>query len=137
MALFHANLLLIQHLETLYLGEIHVRVVRERVWRKAQECALSRASQLDLVASKSPNEAHVWNMQGSWRVTPAGALQDKTSNLARRLACSSDSQLSQVARPSHQTTLFVTNLTLRIPNYKVEFNRPSCWLYSVSNLLVI
>ena len=29
--LFHANLLVIQHLETLYLGGIHVRVVCERV----------------------------------------------------------------------------------------------------------
>ena len=36
------NLLVIQHLETLYLGANHVRVVCERVWRKAQDCALSK-----------------------------------------------------------------------------------------------
>ena len=59
-----------------------------------------------LAIGKSPKEAHVWSMQGSWRVTLAGALQDKTSSLARQLAHGSDSRLSQVARPSRQTTLF-------------------------------
>ena len=38
-----SNLLIIQHLETLYLGENHVRVVCERVWRKAQECAFKKS----------------------------------------------------------------------------------------------
>ena len=37
------NLLVIQHLETLYLGGNHVRVVCERVWKKAQECALKKS----------------------------------------------------------------------------------------------
>ena len=36
------NLLVIQHLETLYLGGNHVRVVCERVWRKAEDCALNK-----------------------------------------------------------------------------------------------
>ena len=107
--LFCANFFVIQHLKTLYLGGNHVRVMCERMWKNAQECALSRASRLDLAASKSPKEAHVWNMQGSWRVTPAGALQGKTSGLARQLDCDSDSRLSQVARPSHQTTPFGKN----------------------------
>ena len=43
------------------------------------------------------------------------ALQDKTSNLARQLACDSNSRLVLVASLSHQNTLFVRNLTLRIP----------------------
>ena len=84
--------------------------------KKTQECALSRASRLDLTVSKSPKEAHVWSMQWSWRVTPVGALQDKISSLAKQLACCLDSRLNQVARPSRQTTLFVTNLNFRIPN---------------------
>ena len=79
----------------------------ERVWREAQKCALSRASWLDLAVGKSPKEAHVWSMQGSWRVKPAGALQDKTSSLVRQLARGLDSRLSKVVRPSCQTTLFV------------------------------
>ena len=53
-----------------------------------------------LTACKSPKQAHVWSMQGSWRVTPTVALQDKSSSLARQLAHNSDSRLSQVARPS-------------------------------------
>ena len=44
------NLLIIQHLETLYLGGNHVRVVCERVWRKAQKCAFCKDSWLDLVS---------------------------------------------------------------------------------------
>ena len=36
---FVPNLLVIQHLETLYLGGNHVRVVCDRVLRKAQKCA--------------------------------------------------------------------------------------------------
>ena len=114
------NLLVIQHLETLYLGGNHVRVVCERVWRKAQECALKEGlatgSHDWLSTGESPKEAHVWNMQGSWTVTPAGALQDKTSSLARPLACDSNSQLIPIASSSRQTALFVTNLTFRIPN---------------------
>ena len=37
------NLLIIQYLEKLYLGGNHVRVVCERVRRKAQECALKKS----------------------------------------------------------------------------------------------
>ena len=51
----------------------------------------------------------MWSMQGSWIVKPAGALQEKTSSLVRQLAYDSNSQLSQVARPSRQTTLFGKN----------------------------
>ena len=41
--------------ETLYLGGNHVRVVCERVWRKAQECARKKG----LVIGESPKVAHV------------------------------------------------------------------------------
>ena len=52
------NLPVIQYLETLYLGGNHVRVLRERVWRKAQKCALKKG----LVTGKSPKLAHAWSM---------------------------------------------------------------------------
>ena len=45
-----SNFLVIQHLETLYLGENYARVVCERVWRKAQKYAFYRDSQLDLAS---------------------------------------------------------------------------------------
>ena len=107
------NFFISQHLETLYLGGNHVRVVCERVWRKTQDCALSKGlttrSRILLAACKLPKDAHEWSMQRSWIVTPAGALQDKKSSLAIQLARSLDSQLNQVARPSRQSTLFGKN----------------------------
>ena len=42
------NLLVIQYLETLFLGGNNVRVVCERVWRFDQECAIRTDSQLEL-----------------------------------------------------------------------------------------
>ena len=59
-----------------------------------------------LATGKSPKLAHVWSMQGSWRVMPAVALQDKSLKLARPLARSLNLRLNPVARPSRQTTLF-------------------------------
>ena len=63
------NLLVFQHLEILYLVENHVRVVCERMWRKAQDCALSKGlvsgSRSLLVACKSPKDAHEWSVQRS------------------------------------------------------------------------
>ena len=113
MALFRANLLVIQYLETLYLGRNHIRVVCERVWRKVQKCVtqqgLATGSHDWLAAGKSPKLAHVWSMQRSWRVTPTVALQDKSPRLARQLARDLNSRLSQVVRPSCQTTLFGKN----------------------------
>ena len=110
---FMPNLLVIQHLETLYLGRNHVRVVCERVWRKAQDYApnkgLETGSHGLLAACKSPKDAHDWSMQKSWTVKPIGALQDKKSSLAIQLTHSSDSWLSQVVRPSRQSTLFGKN----------------------------
>ena len=107
------NLLVIQHLETLYLGGNHVRVVCERVWRKAQECTIKKGfvtgSHDWLATGKSPEVAHMWSIQGSWRVTPTIALQDKTSSLARQLACDSNSWLVPIASSSRQNTLFGCN----------------------------
>ena len=116
---FVPNLLVIQHLETLYLGGNHVRVMCERVWRKDQECALKKGlvtgSHEWLMTGKMLKVAHVWSMQRSWRVTPTVAVQNKTSSLSRQLAHNSNLQQIPAARPSCQDTLFVKNLTLRIP----------------------
>ena len=70
---------------------------------------LARDSWLDLATCKLPKDAYEWSMQRSWTVTPAGALQDKKSNLTIQLTRGLDSQLSQVARPSCQSTLFGKN----------------------------
>ena len=68
-----------------------------------------RDSRLRLATGKPPKLAHVWSMQGSWRVMPTVALQGKSPRLARPLARDLNSRLSPVARPSCQTTLFEKN----------------------------
>ena len=62
-----------------------------------------------LVIGKPPKLAHVWSMQGSWRVMPAVALQDKSPKLARPFAQNLNSRLNLVARSSCQNTLFRKN----------------------------
>ena len=107
------SLLVIQHLENLYLGGNHVRAMCKKVWRKAQECeikkSLATGSRDWLTIGKSP----VWYMckacRGSWRVTPVVALQDKTSSLARQLARDSNLPLILVTSSSCQNTLFSCN----------------------------
>ena len=60
------NLLVIQHLETLYLGGNHVRVECERVCKKVQECALKKSlttgSREWLGAASRQIDAHVPSM---------------------------------------------------------------------------
>ena len=58
LALFRANLLVIQHLETLYLGGNHVRVVCEEKLKSVQ---LSRASRLDLAAGSWLASRQSWH----------------------------------------------------------------------------
>ena len=110
MALFRANLLVIQYLETLYLGGNHVRVVCERMWRNTQDFALQQGlatrSRGWLATSKPLKDAHEWSMQRSWTIMPTVVLQDKKSKLTIQLAHGMNSQLSQVARPSRQLALF-------------------------------
>ena len=70
------NLLVIQHLETLYFGGNHVKVVCERVWRNAQDCAikqgLAAGSHGRLTAAKSCTRAEhagELNSHASWSTT--------------------------------------------------------------------
>ena len=74
---------------------------KSSVWesvKKAQEMCTQEEPHDWLATSELPKVAHVWSMQGSWRVTPAVALQDKTSSLARQLARDSFQSRSRVAR---------------------------------------
>ena len=66
------NLLTFQQLDTLYLGGNHVRVVCERVWR-IQVCEHSKRF---LRLATCQNATCVKHAR-SWRVTTAGALQNK------------------------------------------------------------
>ena len=113
---FVLNLLVIQYLETLYLGGNHVRVVCEKVWRNAQECALKKG----LVTG-----SHDWQVtKGGTRVKHAGELKSHASCTVGQNFQSGQivsSRLVLVARPSQQNTPFVRNLTLHtpyIPYYK-------------------
>ena len=78
----------------------------EEISRSVQFKGVSR---LDLVTGKSSEWHTCETCRGSWKVTTTKALQDKTSSLARQLACDSNSQLVLVARSSCQNALFVEN----------------------------
>ena len=69
----------------------------------------SKESRNWLMIGKSPKWHTCEACRGSWRVTIAGALQDKTSSLARQLARDSNSQLVQVVSLSRQNALFGWN----------------------------
>ena len=125
---FVTNLLVIQHLETLYLGGNHVRVVCERVWRNAQYCVvkqgLTAGSRGRLAACKPPKVAHAQSMQGSWTVMPAGALQDKKIQTGHSVS----SQLELATQLSREVkspaSLVLEKLTLRIP-FSHQYKYPS------------
>ncbi len=103
------NLLVIQHLVTLYLGGFDVRVVSEIEWRLLKSVQENRDSGLGLAgdsrlqaARRSTRAKHA----GRWTVMQAGALQDKTGQLAIRLSRDWISRLSQAARSSREPPLF-------------------------------
>ena len=85
----------------------------ERLWRNAQDYAVKQGLAVGsrgwLVACKPPEDAHEWSMQRSYTAMPAVVLQDKKFRLAIQLARSLDTQLSQVTRPSCQSTLLWKN----------------------------
>ena len=97
---FVPNLLVIQHLVTLYLSGFDIRVVSELEWRLLKSVQENRDSQLGLAgdswlqaARRSTRAKHA----GRWTVMQVGALQDKTGQLAIRLSRDWISQLSQAA----------------------------------------
>ena len=112
------NLLVIQHLVTLYLGGFDVRVVSEIEWSLLKSVQENRVSRLGL-AGDSRLQAARSNLtcQACWKVNSllAGALQDKTGQLAIRLSRDWISRLSQAARSSREPPLFCRILTFHIP----------------------
>ena len=106
---FVPNLLVFQHLVTLYLGGFVVRVVSEiECWmlKSVQENRVSRlnlAGDSRLQAARCSTRA---KYARRWIVMLAGALQDKIGQLAIRLSRDWISRLSQVARPSREPALF-------------------------------
>ena len=112
------NLLVFQHLVALYLGGLVVRVVSEIEWSLLKSVQENRGSRLGLAgdsrlqaARRSTRAKHARR----WTVMLAGALQDKTGQLAIRLSRDWISRLSQVTRPSRELALFLKNLTFHIP----------------------
>ena len=98
---FVPNLLVIQQLDTLYLGENYVRVVCERVWR-IQLCVYSKSFlRLELVSDSRlithQNATHVKHAE-SWRLTTIGALQDKKGQSGLAVI----SRLKLVTHPSSE-----------------------------------
>ena len=97
----------------MYLGGNHVRVMCEKVWRIAQDCAkkqgLATGSHGWLAACKPPESCIRAKHARSWRVAPVVALQDKSPRLARPFAPGLNLWLNPVARSSRQNTLFRKN----------------------------
>ena len=127
MVLFRINLLVIQHIETMYLGENHVRVVCERMWKKAQDCALSRNSRLNLaigsrglqVAKGCTRVKHAeeLNSHVSWSTTGqkvhSGHSVNSRLGLATQSSCEAKSPVHSIWE----------KLTLRIP-YTHQYKYP-------------
>ena len=103
------NLLVFQHLVTLYLGGFDVRVVSEiECWllksvQENRDSRLALAGSSRLQAAKRSTRA---KRARRWTVMLARALQDKIGQLAIRLSRDWVSRLSQVAKPSHEPPLF-------------------------------
>ena len=117
------NLLVIQHLEILYLGGNHVRVVCERVWRNAQDSVVKQklaAGTRGLQATKSctcAEHAGELNSHVTWSTI------GQKSRLAIKLARGLNSWLSQVARSSRQPALFWKNWLLTFHSH-TSINTP-------------
>ena len=102
------------------------------VWenvKKSQKCAIQGSlmtGSCDWLAIGKSLEWYTCEVcRGSWRVTSAIALQEKTSSLVRQLACDSNLRLVPIVRLSRQNALFVRNLTFRIchtPYYKYPYS---------------
>jgi len=103
------NLLVIQHLKTLYLGGNQVRVVCERVCRKVQECALKKSlatgSRNWQVAKGGTHVKHVGELKGhaSWSIIGQNFQIGQTVSLRLKLA------LILVTSSSCQNALFDEN----------------------------
>ena len=104
------NLLVIQHLETLYLGGNHVRVVCVRECEELLKCVQrSRDSRLDFTGGSRLQAAklkHTCQACQKLKRHTSCSLQNKSSKLAKSFAHGLNLQLNPVARLSRQNTLF-------------------------------
>ena len=94
------NLLIFQHLVTLYLGGFVVRVVNEIECWMLKSVQENRVSQLDLVGDsrlQATRSSTCAKHARSWTVMLAGALQDKIKQLAIRLSRDSVKSRGQAA----------------------------------------
>ena len=96
------NLLVIQHLVTLYLGGFDVRVVSEIEWRLLKSVQENRDSRLGLAAASHQTQH---TCQACWKMN-SHASWSTTGQLAIRLFRDWISRLSQVARSSREPPLF-------------------------------
>ena len=118
LALFRAKLLVIQQLETLYLGEFYIRVVCKRMWRIDQVCASKSFSWLTHEWWLAKNVTRVKHV-GSWRIRTAGSQRDKKYSLAILLFGDWNSWLIPVASHSPK------HLVLQKNNFSHFFSYPT------------
>ena len=120
------NLLVFQHLVTLYLGGFVVRVVSEiECWmlksvQENKDSRLGLAGDSRLQAARCSTRA---KHARRWTVMLAGALQDKIGQLAIRLSRNWISRLSQVARSSREPPLFCKSWRFTFLSYS-SINTP-------------
>ena len=103
------NLLVFQHLVTLYLSGFVVRVVSEMECWLLKSVQENRDTQLVLAGGsrlQAARRSTRAKRARRWTIMLAGALQDKTRQLAIRLSRDWISRLSQVARSSCEPPLF-------------------------------
>ena len=108
-----SNLLVIQYLETLYLGGNNVKVVCKRVWRIDQVCAIKRQLAIGshdwLANGDSPECVTRVEHAGSRRIRTAGSLKDKNYRLTFLLSGDWNSRLIPIA-----SDLLVHHVLLKI-----------------------
>ena len=128
LALFLAKFVIIQHLETLYLGGNNIRVECERVWRFDQECATRRWITTGLVTDSWVVTCQKWSTRvkyaGRWRIKTVGPLHDKSTVWPNLITCDWNLQHIPVAKWLASTPCFVEKLLFTfhlIPYYKYPY----------------
>ena len=123
------NLLVFEHLDTLYLGGNYVKVVCEKSMKNSSVWAFRGFSRLDLASDSwlatRQNATHVKHAR-SWRVTTTGALQDKKYSLTWQLSRDSSTRKTKLPEyPVMQKKWHFTFLTYTTIN-NCGGNRPGC-----------
>ena len=116
-----SNLLVIWHLETIYLGGNNERVVCERVWRFDQECATRRwvatGLSTDSRVVTCQNEAHVWSMQQDEELGQLDHYRTKSTNWPSLVTGDWNSRLILVASDSPMHPVLLKKMTIHISSH--------------------